>query len=115
MALTAQELQFELMRLATADNLDGDRVVKDLKAHANLWEGALIGRNDLVGLRDLRDGYWNADTLVVLSSGKDDAVLEALAKNWQADSVSWIEGEAAVTLIGGSTRSQPRILMVWWD
>jgi hypothetical protein len=113
--LTAQQLQFELMRLATADDLDGDRIADELQAHADLWHGALIGRNDLIGLRDLRDGYWNADTLVVLSSGLDDDALEALARQWRADTVHWIEGDEAARLIGDYGTPTPRILMVWWD
>ena len=107
---TAQDLQFELMRLASFNEFDGNRVADDLLANSSLWSGALIDRFDLIKLRDLPN-YWNVDTLHVLSTGRDDSALENLAQSWHADDVRWIDGEDALKLLGGGGR----ILTVWWD
>jgi hypothetical protein len=110
-----QRLQLELIRLAGR----GD-VADTLVEHRNLWSGALITRAanpfGLVSLRDLERGFWNADTLYVLSTSVDDPALEQLAGQWEPDSIHWIDGMEAATKLGeyknGVVR---RVLEVWWD
>jgi hypothetical protein len=113
-ARTPQELQLALMRHASFNELDGNRVVRDLERRPELWAAALMSRDDLVSLRDLPDGEWNVDTLYVLSSGEDDAALEQLARAWNADEVSWLGEEDAARLLGESP-PEHRVLVVWWD
>jgi hypothetical protein len=111
-----QSLQFDLMRRSTFNDFDGPRVVRDLLAHRSLWCGAVmdrLGPDALIKLRDIGMNYWNVDTLYVLSSGKNDAALAALAHRWHADEVVWVGGADASALLGTSERH--RILEVWWD
>ena len=130
--MTAQELQFELMKQATFNEFNGEQVVKDLLANSDLWQGALMTRGsfsrpdsqgysdvtDLISLRDLPD-YWNVDTLfIVPKEGKQDE-LEKLAKTWQADEVDWYGGEQACQMIGSWSpegRANPKqFIRIWWD
>ena len=127
-----QELQFELMKLATFNEFDGEQVVKALKGNPELWTGALMTRGsyarpdsegysdvtDLISLRDLPD-YWNVDTLFITpKAGKLDE-LEALAKTWNADEVDWYGGEQACQMIGSYSpegrANLKQILRIWWD
>ena len=110
------------MRIATFNEFDGALVVESLLEHRDLWRGVVMDRSayqapiDLIKLRDIEHGYWNVDTVFVLSSGVDDAQLEQLANTWAADEVDWYEGEAAGLLLGAwGTQPPPRILRVWWD
>src|SRR5215472_2709175 len=85
-----QEIQFELMR-QRVNNYDGEQVVADLLRAKSLWRSAMLTRLMNVGicLRDIDQDVWNADTLLVLSSGVDDAELERLAGGWHADEIRW--------------------------
>lgn len=112
-----QDLNFELMELASFNSFDGKAVVADLKKHQELWHGAVMGRfvySQLIALRDISGGDWNVDTLMILSSGKNDGELELLAKSWEADEVDWLSDEEADRLLGSSP-SWSKVLRVWWD
>jgi hypothetical protein len=85
----AQRLQLALIHIATFNLFDGDRVVDDLLAHRELWEAALMTRDDLIPLRDLPIG-WIADTLYILARPGYKEALERLASEWLADSTRWI-------------------------
>jgi hypothetical protein len=129
--MKAQELQFELMKQASFNEFDGERVVADLLAHQDLWKGSLMDRTaypktgekyemciDLIKLRDLPD-YWNVDTLFITPvKGKEDE-LEALAKNWGADEVDYYGGELVAGWLGSwspETRTNlKQVLRIWWD
>lgn len=112
-----QQLQFELMKIASFNNFDGEEVTKDLTEHQDLWEGCLMTRDSrqLITLRDVSDADWNVDTLYVLSSRKDDDKLESLAKDWNANEVDWVEGDEAQRMLCEGGRTGRRILRVWWD
>ena len=106
-----QELQLELIRRASFNDFDGDRVADDLLLHRELWSGALIDGLGLVKLRDLDQDVWNVDTLYVLSSGRDDESLEALARTWKPDALGWQEGDEAGSALG--VFDGRRILVGW--
>jgi hypothetical protein len=129
----AQQLQLDLLRLASANALDGDQVANDLEAHLDLWEAAVIKRDDLISLRDLHRGVWNADTLyVVAAEGREDELLE-LAQTWGADNVGYLDPEVQLVMgIGpdyngvtqlpgggwlamGKGNPDPHVLKCWWD
>lgn len=112
-----QRLQFELMKAASFNQFDGDRVVSDLVGNEDLWQGAVMGSFEtcpLVCLRDIKDGNWNVDTLYILSSGVDDEQLEVLAGSWHPDEVSWLTEEEALDLLGDDADAGT-VLRVWWD
>lgn len=113
-----QELVFKLMEKATFNNFNGARVAQDLRVHRDLWESAFMldEHMPLLALRDMKHNFYNADTLYILSSGKDDQKLEQLAKTWRPDSIEWIEGDDAMRLLGMYDKSKKiRILRLWWD
>ena len=117
-----QELNLELMRLASFNCYDGERVVKDLREHEDVWNGAVMTRLDsgeLIALRDVADDYWNVDTLYILpKAGKEDELM-ILALHWDADEVDWIAGREAVHYLGEYSReleANPKaMLRIWWD
>ncbi len=118
--LTIQDLQLELMRRASFNSFDGDHVADSLLDNRDLWRGAIFDRAayftlgayndgrkcdpiDNIRLRDIGDGYWNADTLY-LTPAEDEGALEALARTWHADEIDWQDFPNA-----------GRALRVWWD
>lgn len=111
-----QRLNLELIRHAGFNAFDGERVVADLLAHRELWQAALMKRDDLVPLRDLPEGFWNVDTLYLLAQpGREDG-LKALAEGWWSDAMIWLEGDDAQRALGGTGPGpQPRVLKLWWD
>ncbi len=118
MANKIQELQFELMKLASFNEFDGDMVVESLKSHEELWRGVIMDRAgfnspdakdyseaiDLIKLRDIEDEYWNIDTIYIKPVEGKEKELEELAKSWGADEVDWIEKTDA-----------GKVLRVWFD
>ena len=62
-----QDLQLEIIRRTSFNELDGEKIHAELLAHRDLWKSALIDRlNSLTKLRDLHLDIWNADTLFIL-------------------------------------------------
>lgn len=107
-----QELQFELMKMASFNNFNGEQVVKDLQAHPELWKGAIMDRPDLIKLRDIGDGYWNVDTVYIIPKDGMEQGLKDLADDWGADEVHYYsKGQANLELGGGTNQ----VLRVWWD
>jgi hypothetical protein len=132
--MNAQELQLELMKLASFNDFNGEKVVESLQSHKDLWTSAIMDRPtykysrgtkenyemciDLIKLRDLPK-HWNVDTLFILPApGKEDELL-ALSKTWGADESSYIGGEEACNYLGSwgpeSNKNDKAILKVWWD
>jgi hypothetical protein len=120
-----QELQLELMKLASFNSFDGNEVVKDLLKHQDLWKGCIIDRAgysraayqgciDLIKLRDIEDGIWNVDTIYILTSGVDDKKLEKLAKKWNADEIDFLSDEDAGRSLGEGPTNH-KVLRIWWD
>ena len=107
-----QQLHLELIRLTSLNLGDGNAVVDDLLRHRGLWQAVLTDRANLIKLRDMPDGYWNVDTLYIMSSGVDDDALLALAHTWHADTISWIRTDRPYHhSMGGSPA---RVLYVWY-
>ena len=126
-----QQLQFELMKKASFNFFDGEKVVKDLIVNKNLWKGAVIGRSqcafdesdlhkeliDLICLRDIANGLWNVDTVYILVEEGHENELEKLANTWKADEIWWMEDKTAQKCLGIGTREDysKKILCIWWD
>lgn len=119
-----QELQLELMKLASFNDFDGEHVVKSLEENRHLWQAVIMDREsyskeiDLIKLRDLPNGYWNVDVVYILPvKGKEDE-LHLLADKWGADEVEWIGSQVAQSLMGYGNRDEvndKKLLRVWWD
>ena len=87
---SVQELQFELMRRASGDGYNANKMIAFLLEHQPLWDAVLMDRIHLFWnsavrsiklpalykLRDLPDNYWNVDKLYVLTP--DEASRDAL-------------------------------------
>lgn len=109
-----QQIQFDLMRLSSFNNFDGNQVVDDLIKHRNLWRGVILDRDDLIKLRDIEDDYWNVDTLYILTSGENDVKLQELAEDWGADETEYLTQQEAQHKLGTS-HPRGRVLSIWWD
>jgi hypothetical protein len=128
-----QEIQFELMKLASFNDFDGERVVEDLINFKELWRGAVMDRGycdfvseprfvsgiNLIKLRDIDSDYWSVDTLFILPKpGKEDS-LEELANTWKADEVGWVGGKEACKMLGSYSgereENSKQVLRIWWD
>jgi hypothetical protein len=84
------------------------RLLKDLRETVGRPSRAF----DLIRLRDLPGGYWNADTLFVSCSGVDDAQLQRLASDEWHGEVAIVPGDEARDRGFGIGRD---IMTVWWD
>lgn len=124
-----QELNLELIKNASFNDFDGEKVVKDLLANKELWRGVVMDRGAyralsngekglepvcLIKLRDIEDGYWNVDTLYILPVAGKEKELEMLAKTWAADEVDYLGEAQSGSLLGGSMKPA-NILRIWWD
>lgn len=111
-----QEIQIQLLRLSTFNELDGDRVADDLLAHRDLWLSFMIDREaygpfyrlreiyekgakkgelpvapiDTIRLRDMHQ-IWNVDALFILPAPRKEGVLERLAQSWNANEINWYD------------------------
>jgi hypothetical protein len=112
-----QQLQFELMKRASFNEFDGDRVVRSLEENRDLWDGVIMCRQyaEGISLRDIGDDYWSVDTVyILLRNGASDEALKKLAKTWEADEVDYLDEKEATSFLGTNT-SDTRVLRVWWD
>lgn len=110
-----QEIQLDLIELASFNCLDGRQVRQDLLANQDLWKGAIIGRFDnslLLPLRDIALHFWNVDTLMILPQPGKEKELLALTADWGADEVELMEGRDIAMMYGGL---EDKVLRVWWD
>ena len=107
----AQRLQFMLMIEASWDEFHAPTVIRDLLQHRELWHAAMMFTDsDPLWPLPYLDEQWNADTLYILSSGKDHDALKAVADHWYADA-TWVpEGKKPTP----HQREVSRILRIWW-
>src|SRR5262249_45381634 len=128
----SQKLAFMLMLEAEFNAFDPYRVITDLLGQRSLWQGAVMDRgflgsgggdgrkwarlsSDLVKLRDISEGFWNVDTLFLLTEKRSVDPLRALAEGWDADEIHVLESEDVGALLGAFPAGDARILTVWWD
>ena len=112
---TIQDIQLDLIELASFNEFDGAQVKQDLIENRDLWKGAIIGRFDssqLIPLRDIASNIWNVDTLMILpQEGKEKELLE-LAVTWRPDELDLQEGKEVAMLYGNG---ESKVVRVWWD
>jgi len=115
----AQELNLELMRIASFNNYDGEKVVRSLRRNRGLWRAVTMDMEGyshicLIKLRDLPDNCWNVSTVFILSVAGKEEQLFRIVRRWRADEVNWINEEEASKMLG-SFPAPSKILRVWWD
>ena len=108
-----QDINLELIRRASFNEFDGEKVVNALNANKELWESAYMTRFDLIPLRDMSNNSWNIDTLYILAKKGQTAKLISLAKQWSADEVDLLPALEANHLLGGGGAKD--VIRVWWD
>lgn len=122
---TVQELNFELMKRGSFNGFDGDKIVKSLQSHPELWIGAIMvqesyGEQNLIPLRDLNhyllDDIWNVGTLFITAKQGKELELKKLASSdeWNADEVDFIKEPKLSSMLGTSS-TKFKVLRVWWD
>jgi hypothetical protein len=128
---TVQDIQLELIRRTEYNALDGEKVYAHLLQHRSLWRAVLLDRpgrpnydkprrllmSGLIKLRDLHDNFWNADTLYILTSNRDQA--RALARiieeeDWGGE-VKLHEDQSEIDDALGTDREEYGIVSIWWD
>jgi hypothetical protein len=122
--MTIQELQFELIKRASFNGFDGERVVSSLLEHKDLWRGVVMDtasycshnefgqepeeKINLTKLLNIENNLWSVDTLYILpQTGKEKELVE-LAETWEADEVSYGQYHLGIP-------NAPEVLRVWWD
>lgn len=112
----AQELQLDLIRLASFNNFDGDRVANDLIDNRDLWVSCFMtrfGGGDLIALRDL-DVAWNVDTLYMMVVKSKEDKIKKLIDGWWVDSIRWLTRDEAQRRLGCSPVTES-VVELWWD
>lgn len=134
-----QQIQMDRLIEGSFNDFDGPMVAKSLTDNPDLWDGFLFGRfgySNLIELRDIGQGYLNADTLMILTTkGNKNSRLKKLLKligTWGADEVGYnhykkdrefvVEGTAPFAkedetfmALGSRLGEDQVILRVWWD
>lgn len=128
-----QHLHFELLRHTRYNNLDGERVVRDLLEWRDLWSSVLPTRfpyisldeddhryhpyTELSLLRTTRWNYFPIDTLYIWTTDTALPHLRHLVEaHWQPDEIEVLspdtDKEMHLIHIDGEN---DRVLFVWWD
>ena len=129
----SQSLQFELMKLSSFNEFNGEQVVRDLEENQDLWIGCVWGRfhyHELIPLRDIAEGVWNTDTLYILAKTDKVSQLKRMAIRWKCDEFGVVyhdreEGSVGFLhqdtwkVFGGSLKEvdgpDKCIIRIWWD
>jgi hypothetical protein len=139
-----QQIQMQRLIEGSFNDFDGEMVAKSLTDNPNLWDGFVFGRfgySHLIELRDIGQGYLNADTMMMLTTKDRLKELLALIETWRADEVgyNYYEGNDRRTrkfvsegtapfhenihdktrdlfmALGSDLEPNQVILRVWWD
>ena len=129
---SVQDIQLELLRRTSFNDLNGERVVASLLRHRDLWQAVLLDRpglpnyaepglllmSGLIKLRDLPDNLWNADTLFILTrTGEQARRLARIVEeeDWVGDVVRVYEDQREIDQALGTGRRGYGLVSVWWD
>jgi hypothetical protein len=128
-----QRLHLELFRQVRYNELDGERVVRDLLAWRDLWYSVLPMRfpyvfpksgdknyhpyTELGMLRCTRWGTWPADTLYIWTNDKALPQLRRrIEEHWEpSEVVEIIPGIDEEMHFANIDDEHDRVLFVWWD
>lgn len=141
-----QEVMLDLIETSTFNSFNGKKVRADLESIRDRWEACLMTRDGDCGitLRDLSSGYYNVDTLYILTNRRNLPALMKFAKTWKADHITKItsdgqfgasiweskdsesyefhklkhEKQTAPSFLGswvGQEKDNRVVLRLWWD
>lgn len=141
-SIPTQDLLLELVRRSQHNCRDFEKIAKDLDQNRDLWVsccswlGMVVDRvsywvaeerfekgeevsglfSTLIPLRDLDQQMteFHADEVLIVSSGKDDEKLLALAKTWETDRCEFLPRGVANPMLGGNIFDH-QILWCWND
>jgi hypothetical protein len=119
---TIQDLHLELIKRVWFNECEGKKIYKDLVENRDLWISCMMTREDhhhgwipnLIALRDMKDDYYNVDTLFILVKDKNDKRILELTKKWDADTASYLNDDANKMALGTS-HPEGSVLKIWWD
>lgn len=115
-----QEIQFDLMKVASFNDFNGEQVVKDLLANRELWQGALMKTYGIT-LRDLPDNDFNVDTLMISVRRSKVAEFLKLTEGWVVDECDEIGhgmenwDNRDYWLGSSSDEKEFAVYRLWWD
>ncbi len=116
---TPQELWFGLIEQSSHDDFDGKWVVETLRGNPGIWEAAMIGNfgqsGELVGLRDMRQGFFNADTLAVLTTREHEPAVEEMLHILDADEIHWLTRRQTEQALGMQPAKGKRVALARWS
>jgi hypothetical protein len=82
------EVFLNLIEWNSFNRFDGKQITKALRADRHLWDAVLFYRTDVgITLRDMVDGRYNADSLVLLTSLARWDTLYEIVKQWSPDAI----------------------------
>ncbi len=103
-----QELYLQLIERSGYNEFDGRRVARELREHRDLWDAALMTRDDTgLILRDLPEGSNNVAVLYLTTTQDRLRALRQLARKWKADEMEEVEFS--------DLRPGTVCLQLWWD
>ncbi len=128
---SVQDIQLELLRRTRFNALNGEKVYASLLKHHHLWTAVLLDRpgipnyedpshlltSGLIKLRDLPQNFWNADTLFVLTSTREQAreVAKIAEEEDWAGEIQLHENLEETDRALGTGRQKYGLLSIWWD
>ena len=121
---TVQDIYLELIRRSEHNAFHGERVLADLLAHRQDWQAVLFDTYGLgtdrglparlIKLRDMASNDYNADTLYILAVHEEAAQrLATLAESWGGEPRIYSQEETERAL--GTSRTNGRLVQMWWD
>jgi hypothetical protein len=128
---SVQDIQLELLRRTSFNDLDGEKVHASLLKHRHLWLALLLDRPGvpdyaepdhlllagLIKLRDLPKNTWNADTLFILTQTHllaREVARVAEEADWGGEIRSY-EDQKEIDRALGTGRRGYGLVSAWWD
>lgn len=85
-----QELVLQLIEAHSFNNFNGRQISSGLRHNPELWKGVLFwAENSFELLQSLQDDRFFGDTILIMTSGKEDWYLEYMAETWKPSTIQW--------------------------
>jgi hypothetical protein len=88
-----QKYLLNLIKETSFNNFDGKKIYKDLIKYSYLWKGVVFGRffnYELIILRDLPEGIYNADTIFISIPSKNLDKFKKIVEKWDPSTINII-------------------------